>query len=260
MTKHQSIGAQFEEYVAIIRRLRKDCPWDRQQTHESLRPHLIEEAYETVETIDFKNWHELKVELGDLLLHIILHTVMAEEEKSFALEDVLASAVDKMIRRHPHVFSDTVPLTADEVSHRWESLKMQEGRTSALDGVPNSLPGLLRAFRLQDKASKVGFDWNDRKDVIKKIHEEIGELEASCIQGDQNEMEREFGDLLFSLVNYARFLKINPEIALRHTMEKFSRRFRMIEEELRRQGKTPNDSSLAEMDTLWEEIKKKEKQ
>ncbi len=247
----------FPELVAIVRRLRKDCPWDRQQTHESIRHHLIEETYEIVESIDNADWDALREELGDVLLHIVLHSIIAEEKGEFHLEDVIEEINAKLIRRHPHVFGETNVSGAEEVKQNWEKLKMAEGRMSHLDGVPKELPALLRAHRLQERAAKVGFDWEHRDDVWKKVEEEVKEFHTAFEANQSEKAEEEFGDLLFSLVNYARFVKINPELSLRKTTEKFIKRFHYIEQKLREQGKDIQAASLAEMDVLWNEAKDK---
>ncbi|MBI2619160.1 MAG: nucleoside triphosphate pyrophosphohydrolase [Ignavibacteriales bacterium] len=251
MARSRSTSGHFEEFLAVVRRLRKDCPWDREQTHESIRHSLIEETYEVVEAIDRRNPEELKSELGDLLLHVALHSVIAEESREFSLEDVLAAETSKLIRRHPHVFGDVKVTSAKDVKANWEKIKLKEGRSSALDGVPRELPALLRAFRIQEKASKVGFDWAGKEDVWKKVTEELGEFRSAEEDATTSAIEEEFGDLLFSLVNYARFLSVNPELALRKTAEKFERRFRKVEIELRKKGKTPEEASMEEMDLLW---------
>lgn len=253
MKPKNQTGTLFEEYVAVIRRLRAECPWDREQTHESIRHSLLEETYEVIEAIDHNNLDELKRELGDLLLHVTLHSVMAEEKKAFTVNDLLEAATEKMVRRHPHVFAGTKVSGSHEVKANWEKLKMKEGRRSALDGVPKELPALLRASRVQDKASKVGFDWKETKDVWKKVSEEVQELETA----GSHEKEEEFGDVLFSLVNYARFVNINPEMALRKTTEKFIKRFHYIEEELRRKGQSPEEVTPEELDSLWNEVKRR---
>jgi MazG family protein len=251
MTQHTS----FAEFEQIVRRLRKECPWDREQTLQSLRPALLEETYEVLEAIETKDMAGLKGELGDLLLHILLQSVIAEEEHAFSLEDVLQGITEKMIRRHPHVFAAQEDLDAETVRKNWERLKMGEGRTSVLEGVPVELPALIRALRLQDRAAKVGFDWEKKEDVWKKVEEELAEFHHAEANSSLHHIEEEFGDVLFALVNYARFLKINPEFALRRTCKKFSHRFRYIEERLSQQGKTPSDVTLKEMDQLWEEKK-----
>jgi tetrapyrrole methylase family protein / MazG family protein len=242
----------IEKFVKIVKRLRKDCPWDREQTHQSIRHSLIEETYEVIEAIDQNDSDELKKELGDLLLHIVLHAVMAEEERSFTLEDVIESISEKMIRRHPHVFSNAVAEDSHEVKRNWERIKLTEGRTSVIEGVPREMPALLRALRIQEKASKVGFDWKKKRDVWKKVDEEIKELGGAERSKDQSRIEEEFGDVLFSLVNYSRFIGVNPEFALKGSIDKFTRRFTHIEHELERRGKKIGTVSLKEMDEIWD--------
>lgn len=247
---------EFTAFVEITKRLRKECPWDKVQTHASIKHSLIEEAYEVVETIDENNLQELKKELGDILLHVVFHSNIAEEEKAFTLKEVIEGITEKLIRRHPHIFSDAEAGTAEQVKQNWEKLKMQEGRTSLMDGVPKELPALLRAHRLTDKASKVGFDWKTGEDAWKKVEEETDELHQVLEAGSPDEVEEEFGDLLFALVNYSRFININPENALRRTIDKFIARFQYIEQELKKSGKDIHSSSLEEMDALWNEAKK----
>ncbi len=249
---------EFDRLVKIMKRLRKECPWDRKQTPESLRQYVLEEAYEVVEAIDNQDWNELKKELGDLLLQIVFQAEIAEETHRFTLEEVIHCINEKLIRRHPHVFGNVQVKDAEEVKENWEQIKVeQENRTSLLEGVPRHLSALLRAQRLQDKAAQVGFDWEDVHGVLEKIKEEIRELEQSIHRKKQADIEEELGDVLFSLVNLARFQKINAEDALRGTIRKFVDRFQYIERELSRQNKTVYDSSLPEMDRLWEESKKK---
>ena len=246
----------IEKFIKIVRRLRKDCPWDREQTHASIRHSLIEETYEVIEAIDQNDADELKKELGDLLLHIVLHAVMAEEEKSFTLDDVIDSISEKMIRRHPHVFGNAVAADAKEVKRNWEHIKLTEGRKSVIDGVPKEMPALLRALRIQEKASKVGFDWKKKQDVWKKVVEEIKELAAAERSKNQAHIEEEYGDLLFSLVNYSRFIEVNPEFALKGSIDKFSKRFYHVEQELQRRGKRIGTASMKEMDEIWDAKKK----
>jgi XTP/dITP diphosphohydrolase len=248
----------FENLVDVVRKLRVECPWDKEQTHESLRYALIEEAYEVVESIDDKNLEELRKELGDLLLHVVYHSTIAEDNGEFTLPSVIQNATDKLIRRHPHVFGNAVVSGPEEVKENWEKIKLSEGRESIVDGVPRELPALLRAFRVQDKASKVGFDWEKKEDVWKKVKEEVSELHAEATRGNHERTEDEFGDLLFAIVNYARFLHVNPEYALRRTIDKFIERFQFIETKLKEQGKDITKTSLEEMDRLWEEAKKSE--
>jgi len=247
---------EFTEFVEITKRLRKECPWDKEQTHASIRHSLIEEAYEVVEAIDNNNLEELKKELGDLLLHVVFHANIAEEQNEFTLKEVIETISQKLIFRHPHVFGDAKVEGAHEVKQNWEKLKMKEGRESLMEGVPKELPALLRAHRLQDKASKVGFDWEKKEDAWKKVDEEMRELHHAIKSGKQENVEQEFGDLLFALVNYSRFLGVNPENALRKTVEKFITRFRYIEKQLTEMGKDIHSSSLEEMDRLWEEAKR----
>jgi XTP/dITP diphosphohydrolase len=248
--------SSFEKFVNIVKRLRKECPWDREQTHLSIRQSLIEEAYEVIEAIDHNNIIELKRELGDILLNIVLHSVIAEEKRAFTMDDVIKSISEKMIRRHPHVFGSAKVKDAHEVKKNWESIKLTEGRTSTIEGVPKEMPALLRAFRIQEKASKVGFDWKDKRDVWKKVNEEIEELIDAERLKEKAHIEEEFGDLFFALVNYSRFIGVNPEFALRSSIEKFTERFRHIEEELQRRGKCIGSASLAEMDEIWNARKK----
>jgi MazG family protein len=246
----------FENLVDVVRKLRVECPWDKEQTHESLRYALIEEAYEVIESIDDKNLEELKKELGDLLLHVVYHSTIAEDNREFTLLSVIQNTTDKLIRRHPHIFGDVKVSGPEEVKENWEKIKLSEGRESIVDGVPRELPALLRAFRVQDKASKVGFDWERKEDVWKKVEEELKELHHEATTGNHEGAEEEFGDLLFAVVNYARFLHINPEYALRRTIDKFIERFQYIETELKKQGKDITKTTLEEMDKLWEEAKK----
>ncbi len=246
----------FSEFVAITQRLRRECPWDKEQTHGSIRYNLIEEAYEVVEAIEEEHWDELRKELGDLLLHVVFHANIAEERGEFTLDDVIRGITEKMIFRHPHVFGATEVTGAEEVKVNWEKLKMKEGRISVLDGVPKEMPALLRAHRLQEKASKVGFDWKHRDDAWKKVEEETGELHEALARGNAPEAEAELGDLLFAIVNYSRFLEINPEHALRRTIEKFTRRFQYVERTLKESGKDIHASTLEEMDALWNQAKK----
>ncbi len=250
---------EFLAFVRVVRRLRRDCPWDRKQTHKSLRHALIEETYEVVDALDDGDMRELSKELGDLMLHVVLQATIAEQSGEFSLRDVFAQETDKLIRRHPHVFGTLKVDTAEEVKDNWERLKMKEGRTSVLEGIPQHMPALIRALRVQQRAAKVGFDWENEEQVWKKVREELEEVREALRGTKHIRREEEFGDLLFALVNYARFLHINPENALRSTIKKFTSRFHYIEAELAKRGKTAHDSSLQEMDTLWEEAKKKKR-
>lgn len=247
----------FSELVAIVERLRVECPWDREQTHESLRPALIEEAYETIEAIDSRDYTELKKELGDLLLHIVFHSTLGRESGEFTLEEVIRGECEKLLYRHPHVFGTTQVSDAEQVKTNWEQLKRKEsGRTSVLDGVPQTLPGLQRATRIQDKASKVGFDWTESTSVWKKVREEIVEFEQ---ESDPERRFEEFGDLLFALVNISRHEKLDAELALRKATSKFERRFREVEQKVEATGRPMTSFTLDELDALWEEVKASER-
>lgn len=247
----QKIEEQFSHLVNIVRTLRVECPWDREQSHESIRHSLIEEAYEVVESIDRKSFTDLKQEIGDILLHVVLHAIMAEEKNAFTLEEVLSGITEKLVRRHPHVFGNAELNTPHEVKTNWEKMKLDEGRASVVDGVPKELPALLRAARIQEKVSKVGFDWEKKEDVWKKIVEEIEELHRAEHRNNKEEIEEELGDLLFSLVNYSRFLQVNPELALRSAIVKFVGRFKKVEESLQQEGKSISEATLKEMDDIW---------
>jgi MazG family protein len=260
-------GDKFNEFVEIVKRLRKECPWDREQTNDSIKAATIEEAYEVVESIEKKNYSELRNELGDLLLHVVFHTIIASETSEFTIDDVIDSIREKLIRRHPHVFGEVKVSGSAEVKKNWEEIKLEEGRNSVLDGVPEMLPSLQRAHRLQEKASKVGFDWEKKEDVWKKVIEEIEEMheiekikaQATNVKREEeiyNQLENEIGDVFFALVNYARFLDVNPENALRRTNSKFIKRFGYVEEKIKSLGKKLTESNLKEMDFYWEESKK----
>jgi MazG family protein len=246
-----------------MKKLRSDdgCPWDRNQTHQSLRQHLLEEAYEVLETIDEERYDELAGELGDLLLQVVFHAQMASESNRFTINDVLDAITEKLIRRHPHVFGDETVETAEEQIQLWEQTKVKnEGKRSALDGIPKQLPALVRAYRMQGKAAAVGFDWPQIEPVWQKLDEEIKELKHEITESNRELIEEELGDVLFTVVNLSRFVHINPEDALRRTIEKFDRRFKKIEAVLQQQGKTMHTVSLEEMDSIWDSIKAKEKE
>ena len=260
----ESAAEKFAELVDIMARLRGEngCPWDREQTSESIKPYLVEETYEVLEAIDEQDPVKLKEELGDLMLQIVFHAQMAEEAGAFSIGGVLAAINDKLVRRHPHVFGDVKAETAHEVLVNWEQIKQTErrqatGQASLLDGVPREMPALLRAHRLQEKASRVGFDWKEAQEVFRKVEEELGELRAAMQGQAADRVEAELGDLLFALVNLSRFLAVNPEEALRKTIARFIARFRYIEEELARRGRSLKQASLEEMDALWTEAKAK---
>jgi MazG family protein len=247
---------EFDEFVSIMRRLRNECPWDKEQTHESLKKHFVEEAYEALEAIDRKNFNDLKGELGDVALQVVFHAIIAEEENKFTLEEVLRAINEKLIRRHPHIYGDAVINSGAEQIALWDKIKMTEGRMSVLEGIPNHYPALMKAEKVQKKAAKVGFEWETREDVWKKVEEELSELHSAIESGDAAHTHQEFGDVLFSLVNYARFIGVNPEESLHSTVQKFYTRFQYIEKKLQEQGKDIHKTSLEEMDALWNEAKK----
>jgi MazG family protein len=271
-SNHQEAGKAFEELVRIIDRLRSPggCPWDREQTHESLKPMMIEEAYEAVEAIDLGDDQELIGELGDLLLQVVFHSRIAIEDSRFNITDVIKRVTEKMVRRHPHVFGDDKAETADDVLRSWEAIKAAElaakGRasehdSSMLDSVSKALPAVMEAFQMTTKVSRVGFDWPDVGSVLEKLEEEAEELKAAIRLPDPShaEVSGEVGDLLFAVVNVARLLGVDPESALKASNRKFRRRFRHIEDRLREHGRKPADSNLEEMDAFWDEAKKLER-
>ena len=258
MNKKAKIGEKFIELVDIMKKLRAEdgCPWDKEQTPESILPFFLEETYEVMESVHAKDWDTLKEELGDILLHVVYQAQMADEEARFSILDSLENITAKLIRRHPHVFGDVKVDAAKSAKQNWEAQKHQEkGRKSRLDGVPVTLPSLVRAQRLQEKASYVGFEWDKVEEVWEKIHEELLELKEAQSNGTIEHIEEEIGDVLFSIVNLSRFLKISSEDALRRTNNKFIKRFKRIEEELIKQGRSIEEASLAEMDEIWETVK-----
>jgi len=255
------LSEKFQKLVEIIEKLRseKGCPWDRVQTHDTLKRYLLEETYELIEAIEKKDDKAIKEELGDLLLQIVLHSQIAKEDGKFNIDDVIEKICKKMISRHPHVFGEAYFETPEEVINQWDERKRQEGKLSCsiLEGIPIALPSLLRAYKIQSRVSKVGFDWDSVQGIFSKIEEEIKELKNAIKSGNKDKMEEEIGDLLFSVVNLARFLKIDPEGALRKTNRKFEERFKKLEKLAQQKGRSLKDMSLSEMDSLWEEIKKR---
>ena len=254
----------FDTLVSIMRKLRGPggCPWDAEQTHESLKRYLLEETYEVIEAIDNKTLEHLREELGDLLLQPVFHAAIAEETGAFTINDVIVTLCDKLIRRHPHVFGDMKISDSAAQIENWERIKKDEKgseRKSALSGIPPGLPALLKAQKITEKAARVGFDWEHVDQVVAKVMEELGEFEEAMAGGDTNRMEDELGDLLFAIVNLGRFLSINPEDALRKTITRFQQRFQHVEDSLHTQGRQMNDAPLAEMDRLWDEAKEWEK-
>jgi XTP/dITP diphosphohydrolase len=258
MPEHREPTQKFDDLVEIVRILRDECPWDRKQTHHSIKDNLIEEAYETVEAIDSEDFEELEKELGDVLLHVVFHSRMAEQTDTFSISDVIYSIQEKLIRRHPHVFGDKVAEDEEQVAENWESIKMKEGKKSVLDGIPKQLPALIRAQRMQEKAANVGFDWPEFSQVWEKLEEELREFKEVVDEGDAQKSREEFGDLLFSLVNAGRFFDLNAEDSLRSTNKKFIRRFQYIEDQLDQQNKTLSDATLEDMDKHWNRAKKTE--
>lgn len=259
-SKEQKTEA-FGRLLDIMDTLRIKCPWDAKQTNESLRTNTIEETYELCEAIIKSDDNEIKKELGDLLLHIVFYSKIGEEKQAFDIADVCNAICDKLIYRHPHVFGDDEAKTAGEVEQSWEQLKLKEkgGNKTVLEGVPSSLPSIAKAHRIQDKARNAGFDWNQKEDVWLKVKEEINEFQSEIANMNQDKMEAEFGDLFFSLINAARLYKINPDNALERTNQKFIYRFNYIEQELFKQGKRLNETSMEDMDELWNKAKNMER-
>ena len=255
---NQSIGNQFEELINLVKRLRgpDGCPWDKEQTSESLVSYMLEETYEVIETIDEKNWDGLKEELGDLILHIVFQAVIAKENKLFDISESLKNINEKLVRRHPHVF-DKKNVIQDNIISSWELQKHKEkNRSSRLDGVPISLPGIIRAQRIQEKASHAGLDFQKEEEIWEKISEEMEELKNAQKKNNKDEISEELGDTIFSLINLARFLGISADDALRKSNNKFINRFKMIENELNKEGKNIEESSFNELEDIWNNIKK----
>ncbi len=252
----------FGRFLDILDELRVKCPWDRKQTNESLRPNTIEETYELCDALIRDDKMEICKELGDVLLHVAFYAKIGSETGDFDIKDVCDRLCDKLIFRHPHVFGDAKAETAGQVVENWEQLKLKEkgGNKTVLSGVPQALPSLIKAYRIQDKARNVGFDWEERSQVWEKVKEEIAEFQAEVEQMDQAKAEQEFGDVLFSLINAARLYKINPDNALEMTNQKFIRRFNYVEQHSIRQGRPLKEMTLAEMDALWEEAKRLERE
>lgn len=250
---------EFERLLNIMDELRAKCPWDKEQTFDSLRHLTIEETYELSDAILEKNLDEIRKELGDLMLHLVFYAKIGEETGSFGIADVLKSINEKLIRRHPHIYGEVKVANATDVKDNWEKIKLKEGRESVLEGVPMSLPAIVKAYRIQDKVRGVGFDWDNVSQVWDKVEEEIAELKHELQNGaDKVRTESEFGDLLFALVNYARFIDVNPETALERTNRKFISRFKHLEKAVNTEGKNLHEMTLAEMDVYWEKAKKVE--
>jgi MazG family protein len=247
----------FGELLSIMDKLREQCPWDKEQTIESLRYLSIEECFELSDAILEKDMDGIKGELGDLMLHLVFYAKIASEKKAFEIKDVLEEINEKLKRRHPHIYSDVKVKNAEDVKANWEKIKLGEGRKSVLGGVPKSMPSIVKAFRMQEKAAGVGFDWENAEQVWDKVEEEIQELKEEVKNKNQEKMEEEFGDTLFAFINYARFKKINPEDALEKANKKFIRRFQYIEEESKKDSKILTEMSLNEMEAYWQESKEK---
>jgi MazG family protein len=260
-TKEEKMAA-FGRLLDVMDRLRVECPWDRKQTNDSLRANTIEEAYELSDALMKDDSHEICKELGDVLLHIVFYSRIGEEKGQFDVADVCNKLCDKMIFRHPHVYGETVAKSAEEVLDNWEQIKQKEkdGNKTVLGGVPVSLPSLIKAYRIQDKARHVGFDWEDKQDVWSKVREELGELETELKREDKQRSEQELGDFLFSVINAARLYHLNPDNALEETNQKFIRRFNYIEQHSIKMGKPLTEMTLEEMDALWNEAKRNENQ
>lgn len=255
MTRRKEQLAAFERLLDIMDELREKCPWDKKQTLDSLRPLTIEETYELADAILDKNTADIKGELGDLLLHIVFYAKIGSETNDFDMADVIDGICDKLIKRHPHIYGDINVDNEADVKKNWERLKLKDGKTSVLQGVPKSLPALVKAWRIQEKVSGVGFDWDHKNQVFSKVEEELQEFHHEIASQNPDSMESEFGDVLFSLINYARFININPENALERTNKKFIKRFQYMERQIKHQNKDINDLSVEQMDALWNEAK-----
>ncbi|WP_349663966.1 nucleoside triphosphate pyrophosphohydrolase [Cellulophaga lytica] len=246
----------IDRLLTIMEELREQCPWDKKQTLQTLRHLTIEETYELGDAILDNNLEEVKKELGDLLLHIVFYAKIGSETNDFDIADVANEICDKLIHRHPHIYGDVKVEDEEEVKRNWEKLKLKEGKKSVLEGVPKSLPALVKASRIQDKVAGVGFDWEEPQQVFEKVQEELVELQEEVNDANQDKIEAEFGDVLFSMINYARFLKVNPEDALERTNKKFIKRFQYLETKAKEMGKSLQDMTLAEMDVFWNQAKK----
>ena len=254
----QPLSDAFLRLVGIMDELREKCPWDKKQTIHTLRQQTIEETYELTDAITGEDWKGIKEELGDLLLHTVFYAKIGAEQGKFTLTDVLEGISDKLVSRHPHIYGDVQVNNEEDVKRNWEQLKLKEGKTSVLQGVPKSLPALVKAMRLQEKAKQVGFEWENAQQVWEKVEEEMGELKEAVDHGDALHTEEELGDLFFSLINYARFLQLDPENALERTNRKFISRFQQMEKIAAEQGKGLQEMTLPEMDNIWNSVKKDE--
>ena len=249
----------IERLRSIMDELREQCPWDKKQTIHTLSPQTLEEVYELTDTITNENWKGLKEELGDLLLHIVFYSKIGAEQGAFTLDDVIEGVCNKLVHRHPHIYSNLKVENETEVKQNWEKIKQAEGKKSILSGLPSAMPALIKALRLQEKTKQVGFEWENTGQVQEKVDEEIQELYEAVESGNQKEIEEEFGDVMFALINYARFVKVDPERALELTNKKFIRRFQRVEGMAAEQGKSLHDMNLTEMDDLWNKVKEEER-
>lgn len=254
------VNASFRRLVTIMDELREKCPWDKKQTIHTLRQMTIEETFELADAITDSDWKGIREELGDLLLHIVFYAKIGAEQNQFTLQEVIDGISDKLIARHPHIYGDVEVKDEEDVKRNWEKLKLKEGKASVLSGVPRSLPATVKAMRLQEKAKQVGFEWDNKEQVWEKVEEETRELKEAISSGEQEKVEEEFGDLVFSLVNYARFLQVDAENALERTNKKFIHRFTQMEQQALKQGKDLASMSLEEMDAIWNSIKQQRHQ
>lgn len=259
-TNQTELANSFQRLVTIMDELREKCPWDRKQTIQTLRQMTIEETFELTDAITDSDWKGIREELGDLLLHIVFYARIGAEQDQFSLQEVIDGISDKLVARHPHIYGDVKVNDEEDVKKNWEKLKLKEGKTSVLSGVPRSLPATVKAMRLQEKAKQVGFEWDNKEQVWDKVEEEMQELKEAIGTGQQEKVEEEFGDLVFSLVNYARFLQVDAENALERTNKKFIHRFTQMEQQAIKQGKDLAAMSLEEMDAIWNSIKQQRHQ
>ena len=251
----QSVSESFERLVSIMDDLREKCPWDKKQTIQSLRQLTLEETYELTEAITDEDWKSIKEELGDLLLHIVFYAKIGSEQNKFTLNEVIEGIADKLVARHPHIYGNVKVNNEEDVKRNWEQIKLREGKSSVLSGVPKALPALIKAMRLQEKAKQVGFEWENKEQVWQKVEEEIEELNGAIAQKEHKKIEEEFGDVVFSMVNFARFLNVDAENALELTNKKFIERFTQMEQTALAKGMNLNDMTLEQMDAIWNEIK-----
>ncbi len=251
------INESLERLISIMDDLREKCPWDKKQTIQTLRQQTLEETYELTDAITENNWSSIKEELGDLLLHIVFYSKIGAEQNHFTIDDVINGVCEKLISRHPHIYGDVEVNDEEDVKRNWENLKLKEGKESVLSGVPKALPALIKAMRLQEKAKQVGFEWENKEQVWQKVEEEIGEMKEAMEEGNHKKIEEEFGDVVFSMVNYARFLKVDAENALELTNKKFIHRFTQMEKASKAKKSSLNEMTLEEMDAMWNEIKQK---